>query len=164
MSFYKILVAIDNSQLCKPVFAKALELAQVNKGRLMLLNCLTSDMVGEPLPMSVDMGLYPEMMNTAYQTHNVVIEQRLKEAQAMLEGYCETAVRWGVPTEFDYKVGDAGQLICKVAAEWGAELIVLGRRGRKGLAEVLLGSVSNYVLHHAHCSILVIQETETKAS
>lgn len=163
MSFQKILVAIDNSSLCKPVFAQALELAQVNAGRLMLLNCLSSDMVGEPsVPMSVEMGLYPEMMNTGYQTQEILIEQRIEEAQAMLRSYCQTATSQGVLTEFDYKVGDAGQWLCKLAYSWGADLIVVGRRGRRGLTEALLGSVSNHVLHHAPCSVLVIQEADTR--
>lgn len=33
----------------------------------------------------------------------------------------------------------------------------MGRRGHKGLSEILLGSVSNYVVHHAPCSVLVLQ-------
>ncbi|MGC1393382.1 MAG: universal stress protein [Coleofasciculaceae cyanobacterium] len=37
-------------------------------------------------------------------------------------------------------------------------MVVVGRRGRTGLAEAFLGSVSNYVVHHAPCSVLVIQE------
>ncbi|WP_442949349.1 universal stress protein [Nostoc sp.] len=40
---------------------------------------------------------------------------------------------------------------------WGADLIVLGRRGLKGFAELLAGSVSNHVVHHSPCSVLVVQ-------
>ena len=40
---------------------------------------------------------------------------------------------------------------------WEADLIVIGRRGHQGLSEILLGSVSNYVVHHAPCSVLVVQ-------
>ncbi len=39
----------------------------------------------------------------------------------------------------------------------GADLIVVGRRGRSGLSELILGSASNYVLHHAPCSVLTLQ-------
>jgi hypothetical protein len=50
-----------------------------------------------------------------------------------------------------------GPTICKLAHDWPADLIVLGNRGRSGMAELLLGSVSNYVLHHAACSVLVVK-------
>ncbi|RMG10302.1 MAG: universal stress protein, partial [Cyanobacteria bacterium J055] len=36
-------------------------------------------------------------------------------------------------------------------------LIIVGRRGRQGIEEAVLGSVSNYVVHHAPCSVLAIQ-------
>ncbi|MFM7578374.1 MAG: universal stress protein, partial [Microcystaceae cyanobacterium] len=36
------------------------------------------------------------------------------------------------------------------------DVIVVGHRGRWGLSEILLGSVSNYVFHHAHCPVLVV--------
>ncbi|NEO28803.1 MAG: universal stress protein, partial [Kamptonema sp. SIO4C4] len=35
--------------------------------------------------------------------------------------------------------------------------VIIGRRGRVGLSEILLGSVSNYVLHHAPCAVMVVQ-------
>lgn len=49
-------------------------------------------------------------------------------------------------------------MICELARNWNADLIILGRRGRTGLSELLLGSVSNYVLHHAPCSVLTVQQ------
>jgi nucleotide-binding universal stress UspA family protein len=33
----------------------------------------------------------------------------------------------------------------------------MGRRGRTGLSELFLGSVSNYVTHHAPCSVLTLK-------
>ncbi|MEO0350033.1 MAG: universal stress protein, partial [Cyanobacteria bacterium P01_A01_bin.15] len=41
--------------------------------------------------------------------------------------------------------------------QWNADLIMMGRRGRSGFSELLLGSVSNYVMHHAPCSVLTVQ-------
>src|SRR5262249_33098571 len=44
-----------------------------------------------------------------------------------------------------------------VAESWGAELIVLGCHGLKGLTRFLLGSVSESVASHAHCSVRIVR-------
>ena len=54
-------------------------------------------------------------------------------------------------------IGDARLAILDEAKDWGADLIVLGAHGRHGLARVLLGSVSESVAVHAHCSVEVIR-------
>lgn len=56
--------------------------------------------------------------------------------------------------------GAPGYQICTLANEWQIDLIVMGRKGHSGLAELFIGSVSNYVLHHAHCSVLVVQDNK----
>ncbi|MDX1935219.1 MAG: universal stress protein [Capsulimonadales bacterium] len=57
---------------------------------------------------------------------------------------------------------NAGEALTELAREDGTDLIVIGSRGRSGWEEILLGSVSNYVLHHAPCSVLVVRSA-TKA-
>jgi nucleotide-binding universal stress UspA family protein len=47
--------------------------------------------------------------------------------------------------------------ILDVAAEWGADLIVLGSHGRKGLQRFLLGSVAESVARHADCSVEIVR-------
>ena len=165
MSFQKILVALDDSQLSKLVFNHALEMAQAHHARMMLFHCLTQEMNGESLAMlPVELGLYPELIDNAYQTEHLRVEQRIEQVQGMLAEYCQTATALEVPTEFDYKIGDAGECLCQVAKNWGSDVIVLGRRGRTGWAEALLGSVSNYVVHRAPCSVLVIQQAQIPES
>lgn len=50
------------------------------------------------------------------------------------------------------------ELILKEASDWGADLIVLGSHGRRGLNRFLLGSVSEAVASHAECSVEVIRQ------
>ncbi len=49
-----------------------------------------------------------------------------------------------------------------MARAWSADLILVGSRGLKGLKEMFLGSVGNYVTHHAPCSALIVR-TDTDA-
>lgn len=164
MSFQKILVAIDRSGLCKFVFAQALELAKTNQAALMLFHSVDEGLSQPTLSVPTELGLYSEAVNAVYEVRQQQVEKQIEQVQALLRNYCETATSQGILTEFDYKVGEAGQWLCKMAQNWNADLIILGRRGRKGLTEALLGSVSNYVLHHAPCSVLVIQSVGTQES
>jgi Universal stress protein UspA and related nucleotide-binding proteins len=60
-----------------------------------------------------------------------------------------------VSTKLEY--GHAGIKITELCKENGYSLIVMGRRGLSGVKELLLGSVSNYVLHYAQCPTLIIK-------
>jgi len=54
--------------------------------------------------------------------------------------------------------GPAAAAILACAAELGAELIVVGTRGRTGLARLALGSVAEHVTRDAGCSVLVVRQ------
>jgi nucleotide-binding universal stress UspA family protein len=55
--------------------------------------------------------------------------------------------------------GDAREIVLDEAKSWGADLIVLGSRGYRGIDRFMLGSVSEAVAMHAHCSVEVIRES-----
>lgn len=86
------------------------------------------------------------------------IRDRLsEEGRSVLE---RTARELSLPdAETRVLVGDAGRGICQVAAELGATAIVIGSRGRGGLARAMLGSVSDHVVRHAPCPVLVTHVT-----
>ncbi|GLY49828.1 universal stress protein [Lentzea sp. NBRC 102530] len=54
--------------------------------------------------------------------------------------------------------GDAGDLLVKMSRD--ARMLVVGNRGRNPLAELLLGSVSSYCVHHATCPVVVVRAAE----
>lgn len=58
--------------------------------------------------------------------------------------------------------GHCGKEICTLAADENAKLIVTGAQGRSTIERTLLGSTSDYVAHHAPCSVLVARPNESK--
>ncbi|MCK5876180.1 MAG: universal stress protein, partial [Candidatus Marithrix sp.] len=49
--------------------------------------------------------------------------------------------------------------IVSIAKEQNIDLIVVGRRGKKGFLKLLMGSRTNEVISHVHCSVLVVPKT-----
>ena len=155
--FKKILVALDRSQMNQQVFEEALDLAMKNHANLMLLHVLSSEEENSPLmPIYSSLNYYPELTRTElYQKEwNEFRDEGIK----ILQYYTNIATSAGVEAGFTQNLGSPGRTICEFARNWNADLIVLGRRSRSKLAEFFLGSVSNYVLHRAHSSVLIIEE------
>ena len=156
--FHKILVAIDTSEMSQHVFDEAVSLAKTNDAHLLLLHVLNplEEQYIDPVFVQPTI-LYPEYQAQRNEIHikdwTKLKEDRLK----WLNSHYEQAKNLGITTEFNQYIGEASRTICDTARNWGADLIVMGRRGRRGLSEFFLGSVSNYVLHHASCAVLIVQ-------
>lgn len=78
--------------------------------------------------------------------------EELAQLNAVLEVDAEPLVQ----------VGEPGPTICEVAARVGADVVVLGSHGHGWLQRVLIGSVSNHVLQHAPCPVLVMRLEDTE--
>ena len=156
--FQKILVAIDRSPLSDRVFERSLALAKLLNANLMLLHVLSADEEGSPqLPItSTSFRESAFADGVAFEVYQNQWQQFEQQGLKFLEAHSQTATEAGVNTEFTQTSGRPGSVICEVAKTWGADLIVVGRRGRSGLSEFFLGSVSNYVLHHAPCEVLTV--------
>jgi nucleotide-binding universal stress UspA family protein len=155
--FKKILVALDNSSQRETVFAQALAIAQQSQGDLMLVHVLSAYDEGSPgIPIRSYHAYYPVLDDTTWKVYQQRWESFEANGLAQLNREVELAQVGGVTAEFSQTAGDPSQTICNLAKSWQADLIVVGSHGRKGLGELLLGSVSNYVMHHAPCSVLVV--------
>ena len=55
------------------------------------------------------------------------------------------------------EVGDEAETVCRVAEELGVDVIVVGSHGRTGLERLFLGSVSEHIVRHAPCAVLVVR-------
>ncbi len=85
-------------------------------------------------------------------------DERLLAADA-LAGWREKYPR--VDVRLDTVAGRAGGVLTDASA--GARLLVVGARGRGGFVGLLLGSVSQAVLHHACCPVAVVRHPDTAA-
>lgn len=61
----------------------------------------------------------------------------------------------GAQIETQLLRGRAGPALCALAEELGADVVVMGTRGRGGIKRAVLGSVSDHVVRHAPCSVLI---------
>ncbi|MBH8565221.1 universal stress protein [Nostoc sp. CENA67] len=153
----KILVALDRSEMGKQVFEQALALAQVTQAKLMLLHVLSPEEEDSPyFPMLSNVEYYPALSGQSFELYQKQWDSFKDEGVNILQSFSAQANTLGVSTEFSQTLGSPGRTICKLAATWGADLIIMGHRGRSGLAEMFLGSVSNYVVHHATCSVYIV--------
>lgn len=163
--YQKILVAIDNSTLTEQVFAQALALAKPLQARLMLLHVLSMEEEGYPeFPAIPSLHYYPGLSDLPLEAYRRQWESYEKRGLSRLQAFAEQAREAGVQADVNQISGAAGHLICEIGQSWDADLICMGSRERAGLSELLLGSVSNFVMHHAPCSVLVMRGKSLEGS
>ena len=89
--------------------------------------------------------------------------QKLKQkGLEVLRSLAQEAKTAGVNVEFTQDFGNPGRAICDFAQTRSIDAILVGSRGLTGAKEMFLGSVSNYVTHHAPCSVLIVRDALKK--
>ncbi|WP_036482002.1 universal stress protein [Myxosarcina sp. GI1] len=154
----KILVAVDISERDRSVLNTAVSLAKSMEASLMLLHILTEDEAGYPILPTY--AYYPLINDRNYELYQQKLEEYKQWGIDFLQNLTEEAIAAGVKTEYTQLTGNPGRTICEIADNWSADLILVGSRGLKGLKEIFLGSVSNYVTHYAPCSVLIVRRTK----
>jgi nucleotide-binding universal stress UspA family protein len=83
----------------------------------------------------------------------------LKEAKKAVDGGAKILSKLDakVSTGTPFPQDTPARVIVKEAQEWGAQMIVLGCHGRRGFDRLTMGSVSEHVALHGHCSVEVIR-------
>ena len=157
--FHKILVAIDHSAMGRHLFNEALALAKATGSSLTLVHILSVGDEGSPkMPIMQSGNFYPGgLSQSAVELYGELWQAYEAKSLSFLRSLAEEGFANGVETNCLQSAGDPGFRLCELAHELGSDLVISGRRGHTGLNELLLGSVSNYVLHHAPCSVLTIQ-------
>jgi nucleotide-binding universal stress UspA family protein len=90
-----------------------------------------------------------------------VIEQLREQAEDILKGQAKKIEKAGgevAQAHLRVSVRYRAQQIVQVAQDIGAGFIVIGSRGLGGLRRALMGSVSDSVVRHAHCPVMVVRQ------
>ncbi|WP_019503533.1 universal stress protein [Pleurocapsa sp. PCC 7319] len=159
--FDKILVALSDSSDGSTVFDYALSIAKPKISQMLLLHFIDWQVVKSfplaDLEFFYGMDLPDDCGNWSHK----YLEQKVAENGTWLKSYAEKAHQHDISCQYECQIGSCNSGIGDRAKEWEADLIVIGRRGHENISEILLGSVSNYVVHHAPCSVLVVQGSKT---
>jgi nucleotide-binding universal stress UspA family protein len=149
----RILLATDGSKEAEVATRTAIDLAQKTGSELQVVHVFGMTPVGPPL--------YLEATDLQSEALELEAEERISEQRAreVLEAEVEKVRSAGGTVEEAHLVeGRIAPEIVGLAEEIGAGLIVMGSRGRGGIRRALMGSVSDAVVRHAHCPVLVVRE------
>jgi len=145
-AFKRILVPHDFSDDAAAALDFAVELAKQLGGELHLLHVYRMPLeMFSPYGIAVPESVIPEIREAA--------GRRLKELSAQVKNA-------GLEVEVHLQEGPPADSIAEAARELGADLIVMGTRGRTGLAHVVLGSVAERTVRSAPCPVLTLRPPE----
>src|SRR5215204_1091784 len=152
----KILLATDGSEEAELAARTAADLAKSTNSELHLIYIghMPSIFYESPGTMALDPDLQSRMEEEAEKAAKTNLE---KQAQKIRQVGIEVA---GIHT----RVGFPAAEIVRLAGRLGAGLIVMGSRGLGPLRRTLMGSVSDSVVRHAHCPVLVVRPEQKRSA
>ncbi|HXF96333.1 MAG TPA: universal stress protein [Gemmatimonadales bacterium] len=140
--FHRIVVGFDGSDSSRRALEDAVRLAKLTGAEMLVV------MVEEHLPK------YPSAMSETTEEREAIdtyFAELEREAEALGRDT-------GVPLGVRIVAGNAPKLLCDVAKEVRADLLVIGASGRSGLWAGVLGTTADKVVDHAPCSVLVVRQ------
>src|SRR5215211_7073681 len=150
----KILLATDGSVEAKLAARTAADLAEKTRSELHVVYVGGEGFYETPLvefstlePTWVARE-YPDLLSDIERTERELLDEEVEQVEAA----------GGTVTQVHLGMGKAAPEIVVVAEEIEAGLIVMGSTGQGGVRRALLGSVSESVVKHAHCPVLVVRE------
>ncbi|MBK9156231.1 MAG: universal stress protein [Chloracidobacterium sp.] len=146
----KVLFATDGGKQCEAAAEALIRLTFQAGDELKIIS-----VVDMALPMAIDIygGFLPdttELEKTARENASKVVEESAEKVKESLGENSPTI-------STDILFGSPDSRIVETAEEWKADLIVVGSHGYNRWERLLLGSVSDSVVHHAPCSVLVVR-------
>lgn len=138
-----VVIGYDGSAFADDALRKGLAVASALGAPVRIIRAWTIS--NAPRPRTWAPGYVPPVDDYA----EAIRELLAQEVAAAVAHHPELAVSLEVPH------GAAGRELVKASAD--AQLVVVGTRGLGGFSGLLLGSVSDEVVEHAHCDVLVVR-------
>jgi nucleotide-binding universal stress UspA family protein len=142
-----ILLAVDGSPDSQKAVSELVMRPWPSKSTVRILTAVPS--YRPPMFEFVSTGETPAEVQSGYEKAAANLTKTVAESLRSTELLVETTVR----------PGDPRRVIIEEAAEWGADLIMIGARGHSALERWLIGSVAQNVVAHAPCSVEVVRHT-----
>lgn len=140
-----ILVPTDFSENAGQALDYACELAVKVGAKVHVVHAVTSP------PSALQVALSEEMIEGFLKEHREELEKLVEGRRA------STGANIG---GYSVEVGDPRDLIVNTAKEIGAEMIIMGTQGRRGLARMVMGSVAEDVIRHSPCPVLAVRDKQ----
>jgi nucleotide-binding universal stress UspA family protein len=149
----RILVPVDFSAHSARAFAYATTLAHRLGAQLALLHVVEDPFVTGAWSPEVYMPNIPELLGDL-----------ITGAERQLATLKASAAAQGVAADITVVTGRPAPAIVEHASNGGVDLIVMGTHGRTGLSHVVMGSVTERVMHKAPCPVLTMRAAEPVAA
>jgi len=156
MKLSRILAPTDFSRFSGFALEWAANLAEALKAELTLLHVISEE-EGKVMEEIIAEGAAVQVAKGIRQD---VVEERQKKFQEQFDIVLPRQMKKSIKVEEIVRIGIPFLEIVKTAREKDVDLIVMGTHGRTGLAHVLIGSVAERVVHHAHCPVLTIKHPQ----
>ena len=148
----KVLIALDYDPTAQKVAEKGFSFAKAMNAEVILLHVVADETYYSSLQYSPITGFSGFNSNDFFQMIND--EGLIKASQYFLDKIKYHLCDETIQTLVDK--GNSSEVILKTARHLHADLIVLGSHSRRMLEQILLGSVSEKVLHHSTIPLLII--------
>ena len=148
-----LLVPVDGSKNSNSAAAYAARMAEKLGARLRLLYAFPAspqEMFGLPAE-------YPDRETLKYFSPDAFEKLRKESAEAAFAAARKAIGDTGADVEERVITGAAGEAILEHASGMTNATIVMGRRGLSHFKEIMMGSTTQRVLHHAKCPVLVVR-------
>ena len=139
-----IIVALDGSEHGEKIISEAIFQAQTHNAQLVLVNVVAVQSAAE---------LYPDGIASLPNLEEILVEA----SREVLTRICEEINADGVHCEgVVHRDEQAHEAIIEEAQKHAAIMIIMGSHGHSGLMHMLMGSVTEKVIGHATCPVLVV--------